>query len=795
VRLSDINSGADTDTLCVKIPITESEYYLVVNRVHDTNFDSLFTFVDRDSDLVPDNADSLGGAEFDFFMTDLTSPFVVRYLPAYGFDVTLRHTGSGVYIWHIDENVVRETLAAGYLPNDFADRKSVDLEEADGVQDMDAGGDPYFVLGSYWDSYRFGDDNQNAFGPDTRPSSTSNTGIRTGIVVDNISVPGAMMTCRIRLDNSYADHRARWDASSVGQPATVVDLDNAGGPEIVVLSDSGSVYVLNNGGGEYVDGDSDPSTIEPYIVAVGAEWVGPPAFADLDGGGDVELIAASRQGFLYAWKSTGAEVANGDFNASTQGVLYDAGRPIVAPPMLVDINDNGSAPEAAIVESDGDTLQVWFVDAGGSVEYPIDAEFGPLWPVRVQGQISAPLAVAGTANARSAAKRGVVFAWVDTLSSRAAVKYIPAFHPGGGILINEPVAKTWTATIPIPAAVKASLFRVSAPAVGDLDADGEDEVVVTTSDGRLYIFQNDAGETGIIDPTVVTLRAGSPSAPAIGDVDLDGTLEVAVWDAEYMYLFESNGRLATEWPKRIVDPAAGEQPPMTPVRALESAVIADLDGDGAVDVLFPLEDGTLRAFSFDGTAIDGFPRVGPAGIGAAPTVAPVSGGGDFSLVMAGTVSPIRAIETVLDTLVTDERTAVSIQSLPGSSDTGRRFWSSALGGPERQGRVEDSAPLKSAANLFDESTFMVYPNPVTGPVVNVRVMLNGRATVRVNIYNLEGEETFSRAYTANGSDLIGTPFDEPVDVSGMVSGVYFVRVRVEGDAGSGKMIKPFAIRR
>jgi hypothetical protein len=554
------------------------------------------------------------------------------------------------------------------------------------------------------------------------------------------------------------------------------------------------VYVLDSAGAEYFDPDADPTTVTPYIVADGARWVGPPAFADLDGGGDIEMVAAGADGILYAWKSTGAELTDGDFNPGTQGVLYDAGRPLAAPPMLVDLQDDG-VYEVAVVENDGDSLNVWFVEASGGVEYPIDGEFGPLWPVRVRGQYCAPLALAGTSPAHSAAKRGVVLAWVDTLSARASVKYVPAFHPGGVVLSSEPVARTWTASIPIPAGIPARGFRLSAPAVGDIDADGEDEVVVTTSDGRLFIFENDAGETGVVDPEVISLRAAHPSAPALGDVDLDGTMEIAVWDAEFMYLLESNGRLVTEWPRRIVSPAAGEQPPDTIRRALEGPLVGDVDGDARVDVVFPLENGTVHAFRFDGAPAVGFPRVGPSGVGAAPTIAALGASGELALVVAGTLASIHRVDTVVDTLAMRDRTTVSIQSLPGSSTADRRFWSSALGGLTRQGRVTGSAPLQTATALLDEGSFMLYPNPVVGGAVNVRVTLNSRASVRVEVYNLEGEETFARTYAANGNDLVGTPFDESIDVAAMVSGLYFVRVSVEGSGGSSKMIKPFAIRR
>jgi len=780
VHLADINTGADTDTLCLKVPITENEYYLVVNRVHDANFDSLFTFVDRNNDLYPDNADSLGGAEFDFFLTDPTNPYVRRYLPQYGFDVLLRNTGSGIYIWHIDENVVRETIAAGYQPDDFVDRKAVDLEEADGVQDMDGGGDPRFTLGSYYDSYRTGDGNRTSFGPATDPGSSSNDGIASGIVIEVTSPPAPVMTCTVGLDRSYSDHRVRWRASTFAQPPTVVDLDGDGASEIVVAADSGRVYAFDETGAEYLDWDGDPATVRA-LFQMDSALVGPPAIGNVDGGSDMEMVATTTDGYVWLWQSDGS-----------LSVLYN-GLPPAAPPMLVDLLVDGE-PEIAVTERDGDSLQVHFIGLGVNAD-PTDPAFESLWPVRVQGQYAAPLAVAATTGAFSPPKAGVVIAWVDTISAQAHVMYVPAFYPNGVSLVNEPVAKTWSATIPIPAGFRPADFALGAPAVGDVDGDGHDDVVITTPDGRLFIFANEAGETGAADQEVVTLRAAKPSAAALGDVDLDGTLEIAVWDEDFLYLLESNGRLVTDWPKRIVAESAGEQPPRTIRRGLESPVIADVDGDGSVDVLFPTLDGSVRAFGFDGRAVAGFPRVAPSGAAATPTVAPFSVGGEMSLVLVGAKSSIVRVNSVTDTFQTVDEATLSIQSLPGSDAGDRRFWSAYRNGSERHGRVVESAPHSSSSRLVDTGTFMVYPNPVSGAVVHARVILNGDARVSMTVYNLEGEETFSRAYSANPGGVFGTPFDEPIDVSGMVSGVYFLRMVVDGSRGSETMIKPFAIRR
>jgi len=673
VNLADINTGADTDTLCIKIPITGNEYYLVVNRVHDANFDSLFTFVDYDSNLVPENTDSLGGAEFDFFLTDLTNPWVVHNDPDYppgSNPVLFRYTGSGVYVWHVDENVIRETLSTGYLPNDFVDHKGVDLEEADGVQDLDRPGPSGFALGSHWDSYRDGDDNQNAIGPATKPNTASNSGIASGIYIEDISVPGPVMRLTVRREAGYGDTQRRWSAAAAGQPATVADIDAAGDMEIVVLADS-AVYVFDKDGNEYFDADADPSTIEPYISVPGVRWAGPPAFADLDGGGDLEIVAASRDGDLYAWKADGTDLI------PLSGGVLASGLPLAAPPLLVDIAGT-PAPEIARVERDGDSLRVNFVDAAGQPALPADPAVASLWPAVVPGQYAAPISLARTADGAQPALTGAVIVSMDTLTARAHVTFVPVAPLGGAFAGTPP---TWHYQT---SATGTSDFS-SPPAVGDIDGDGYDEIVLTMPSQRVLILEGESIETGSAVVNQVSTRSTVVSAPALGDVDGDGTLEIALWDREYMYLLKSNGRDMTDFPKSILPPPATEQPPTSIRRGYESPAIGDISGDGQIDVVFLVDDGSLHAFRSDGSSTPGFPRTGPAGP-ATPSLAPLSAGAELSLVTVGTIPGLRGADTVVDTFATSEEVTLSIQTLSGSNASAQLFWPMYQGDLARQGR-------------------------------------------------------------------------------------------------------------
>ncbi len=772
VRLTDVNTGADTDTLCVKIPITESEYYLVTNRVHDANFDSLFTFGDVDSNLIPENTESLDGAEFDFFLTDLTNPAVRRYDPRYGFDVTFRYTGSGVYVWHVDERVVTDAAQNGYLPDDYAARKGVDLEEADGVQDLDQPGPSAFALGNHFDSYRTGDRNNPVFGPDTKPASRSNAGAETGISIETLSPPGFRMRVAIGRDISYDEARVRWSASAQNQPPTVVDLDGAGAPEIVALGDDAGVFVFDETGREKVDPDLNPNTIAPFVAVPGVKWIGPPAFANLDGGADIEIVATSVDGDVYAWKASGAELVDGDSNPGTTGILF-AGQPAAAPPVLIDVGDGG-APEVAIAEHDAGGVRIRFIGAGGAVVVPPSA--ATLWPAVVNVQFLAPLAVASISGATSAT--GVVACGVDTTSSRVVVRWTP---------LNV-AASAWTETLPIPSGWDATKFLPSAPAVGDVDHDGDDEVVIATPDGNVFVFDMSSGS---VTTESGKLAAPYPSAPALGDVDNDGTLEIAIWDAENMYLLKSNARLMLEWPRAIRPESAGDAPSIVPHRELESPILADFDG-GAVDVLFPLDDGTLAAFRADGNPVASFPRAAPAEAGAAPTLADLSGGAG-SVVVLGAYASLDGVDTVVDTLASKPTSALSIQSLAAS--IGSLYWPMSRADLARTGRVSVSGTLATSTSTFDAGSFIIYPNPVLASVVHARVTTNTRAHVRLSIHTLEGEEAVVREFDVNPNGLVDTPFDEAIDVSSLKSAIYFMRLEIQGSGGDGAVYKTFAIRR
>ncbi len=776
VRVADINSGADNDTLCVKIPISENEYFLVVNRVHDTNFDSLFTFTDIDTNLIPQSADTLRGAEFDFFLTDLTNPFVQVPDPRFG-SLLKRHTGSGLYVWHVDETVIAQSNALEFLPNDFVGRKGVDLEEADGSQDLDRGGLGAFALGSFYDSFRNLDGAATSFGPGSRPNSQSNAGGRTGIMIDNVSAPGPVMTMDISRAAAFTDTRRRWDASGHMQAPTVTNLNGGATSEILTLGDDAGLFAFNADASELVDGDADPSTTAPWIPVAGEVWSGDLSVGNIDGGSDLEIVAASTGGRLYAWKSDGTEVADGDSNPGTTGVLF-AGTQLLAPPTVANLVGDANE-EIIVVDAVAGNVVVDIIDATGAIASgPV---LTPHLPFTVAGNLASGVSVA-QAEFGQTASMGLVFATVDTTSRIYQLHFVPVAVPTPG---PQPVL---LAQRTLPTSI-ASMPNLLAPAVADLDNDGNDDVVWVDPVGDRVQIANGS------DRLEFQMREGRASNVAIGDIDSDGILELALWDDSNLYVLASNARLKPNWPLPIRPGVVAEQPPTSFPMVGASPLIFDVDGRGGADILFPVGEGAVFAVNGSGEVLAGFPRSIPSGALATASAADVTGNGALELITLGSIAAINAVNTITDQLDTTPRFALSVQSMAATDVNGPSYWVAHRSNSARTGRVVVAARPVTSAPAVDETTFMVYPNPATGATVNARVILSQAATVIVEIFNLEGERAFEATFNTNPGGATNTPFDESIDVSTLASGVYFMRLEVKGDRGSRTLTKPFAIRR
>lgn len=145
----------------------------------------------------------------------------------------------------------------------------------------------------------------------------------------------------------------------------------------------------------------------------------------------------------------------------------------------------------------------------------------------------------------------------------------------------------------------------STPAIGDLENDGTKEIVVVsyyiTDDDSLYVFDA-AGNLKNGFPVVV--RFARLSSPALGDIDGDGDLEILVGgldnNTEMLYGFHHDGTVIQNFPVPLNHPG-------NVGNINSSPVIGDIDGDTtSVEIIVKASD-YIFAIHQDTTTVAGFP--------------------------------------------------------------------------------------------------------------------------------------------------------------------------------------------
>ncbi len=234
-----------SDTVILKVPLNSSEYYLIENRIRDA-YDNGSTITYTIGDVVITKTfpnDTTGYRSFD---VDSLSGVIIDVDE---FDWAV--PGNGIVIWHIDENVINEKIAENKVNTDKT-RRGVDIEEADGVQDI---GEVFYtifgdqVIGEGFEEDFWYADNpselfENRFAKDTRPDTKTNTGANSLITIKNFSEIDNRMSFRVEFGDSVIKPIFVNRLNISGSPSSLTtDQDLAGALGFNIISDDTLLYV------------------------------------------------------------------------------------------------------------------------------------------------------------------------------------------------------------------------------------------------------------------------------------------------------------------------------------------------------------------------------------------------------------------------------------------------------------------------------------------------------------------------------------------------------------------------
>ncbi|MEE9430973.1 MAG: T9SS type A sorting domain-containing protein [Melioribacteraceae bacterium] len=177
-----------TDAKIIKVPINSTEYYLIENRARDANNDGIkITY--KVAGQIKTLSLPKDTTKFNNINTDTLSGVVLN-IDEFDWAVP----GSGILIWHIDEKVINQTLNDNEINADKS-RRGIDLEEADGIQDIGEEfqtifGDVIIAEGEehdLWFANNKSEFYKNKFNGSTKPNTNSNDEAKSLISVSNFS--------------------------------------------------------------------------------------------------------------------------------------------------------------------------------------------------------------------------------------------------------------------------------------------------------------------------------------------------------------------------------------------------------------------------------------------------------------------------------------------------------------------------------------------------------------------------------------------------------------------------------
>ncbi len=412
-----------------------------------------------------------------------------------------------------------------------------------------------------------------------------------------------------------------------------------------------------------ISSTTNPPTHGGWPLTLGRSTPSSPVVANIDNSGDGSLDLVVGADRFYALHADGTELRDGDLDTRTEGVFAGVGNYFAANIALDDLDHDGHIDVIGCsfnsLPSPNDSTTIYVFDGvtgalepGWPRQYP---KFG--WSTPACGDIDGD----GKDEIVTLSADGWVYAWHfdgtdvrdgdpgTTISGRFA--YTGATFPYGSVALAD-IDHDTKPEIVVPCnngqlqvlnddgtSVAGFPFAgvggISAsPAVADLFANGHYQILFGTASNNFYCVNDDGTLRWQRYP-----KGGNVSrtpSPAVADVNGDGALDVVIAGTDgRLYVSDRNGNELATW----IESGTGKEglPYGTGTVGVSesSPIVADIDGDGTPDVLMGAEDGKLYAYTGAGQPAAGFPIALSGEVRGSPLVWDVDGDGLSELALAG----------------------------------------------------------------------------------------------------------------------------------------------------------------
>jgi hypothetical protein len=422
----------------------------------------------------------------------------------------------------------------------------------------------------------------------------------------------------------------------------LVDVDGDGDLDLFVQEAAGELMLFERVSGSGVRFAWRTDRFENLDVG---EWY---RFADLDDDGDLDLLGESKYSMIQAWENRGPG-AEPRFASVADTLRDEQGRAIFSDrqniPNVVDFDCDGLL-DLMLGRLDGSVTRY-------EATAPWSGEGAPMFAFVTDNFEDISIVAQIAPSARHGANT-LVFADLDGDGDKDLI-WGDWFEPGLLLLENDGTCATpgfSNDPVPWPVGDPIATSGYNAPTFGDMDGDGDLDAVVgvlggaynpiTTAADNLYLLeQSDSGWDLVARRLIEQVDIGAESVPAVGDLDADGDLDVLLAnkiDPESqrtgrIYRIENVGT-----PERPAFRIGGALPEVTGDFHYAPA-LADVDADGDLDLVVGTWNEGVILFRNDGTAREArFTRVVEPlvdltrGSHASPALADLDGDDDLDMV-------------------------------------------------------------------------------------------------------------------------------------------------------------------
>jgi len=674
--LSASQTAAATDTTIARISINTKEYFLLENRERNPADPKaigikIYAIVNGKPKTYNFFSDVYGFNAVD--ISALDSGAIITGCSNYDWAIP----GSGILIWHIDENII-DSNAQNNSVNASGHTRGVNLMEADGTMEIGVPIQTVFgtfisqgsVTDPWYNGVHPGDTSYaNVFSDFTQPNSRTNAGFPSGILISNFDSIKAKMRFQVQTGMSGISMTHNFPQRLDGNPGTnaIVTADiNSSGQDAVFLATPNSLLAWKHDGTKLISSTDSVALFasEPNIyIAPSIDTVSEKIFAlSQQQHGAVDSI------WLNCWSPR--DTANGVATAVFRKLIVSGMPRSLSVPIIENMANGGRIIFAV------DTLLYVYDESGNSL-------------------------------------------WKQSAGSQLPITAIAATDTPGVIVVDQSgqsISEWNTITGKLNWVRTISIGGNTSLSVAEINAGSQIEIVVVSDNGSNIVL-NHAGD--ILSTLTLKSSNGAPIAnPSahgiIIDVKNDGNTEFVADGANLMFGQNVQNSTLTNFPVSFL----ANTTVASPIACQPDQQVNGIDIPSLI--FAPTADGMFHAIAGNtGQDFPGFPIAISTPVAATPAITP------NQLFIASADEYVYSYD-------------LSVGNVPPTQGAGG--WTQYLHDAQHTSYNGATAqPVAESSEFFPAARAFNWPNPVYDKFTHIHFFVSENATVRVRIVNLANE--------------------------------------------------------